>query len=144
MTNPDTAIVSVAARTGNALQYTHPANLRFESVPGQISTFAPLQVVSVACTPVQEGLEPTILVNDGRVVVMGEKALLEPVLVTPPLRRLLVYVRPGTSYTIEYSTNAANPAAWKVFATVPASQFPVRSLSLGSSPAPPIYYRIRQ
>ena len=104
----------------------------------------PCSRVSVVCTPIQEGLEPTILVNDGRVVVMGEKALLEPVLVTPPLRRILVYVRPGTSYTIESSTNLANPAAWRLFATVPASQIPVRSLSLGSSPAPPIYYRIRQ
>jgi hypothetical protein len=145
LTSPDEATISMTARTGNTLQGTlQLANLVFQAVPGQVSAFAPLQVGSLAYTPVQEGVEPTILVNDGRAVVIGQGALIEPVLTNTATRRVLIYMRPGTGYTIEYSTNLANAAGWKTLTTVPASTALFRSLSLGGNPAPPVYYRVRQ
>lgn len=143
--NPPSAIVSMTARTGNSLLGTQQlATLRFQAIPGQSSAFTPLEVVSVNFTPVNAGLDPTILVNNGRAVVIGDQPLLEPVLTNLAQRQMTIYGRTGNAYTIEYSTNLADTNGWRVRANISATTVLPRTIPLTSTPPPPVYYRVRR
>lgn len=147
LTGADTARLSILAQPGVSLQGTqHLAQLQFEAIAGATSAFVPLHASMEAVTRAEAGLEPTLLANDGRAVVIGAQPLLEPTFTSPTIRQMMLYGRRGTTYTVEASTNIANPLAWRSRGTLPGATMTnlFRSLPLPASPAPPVYYRIRQ
>lgn len=147
MTAPDTARLSIVAEPGVSLQGTQQlAQLQFEAIAGVPSAFVPLQTSLTNITRAEAGLEPTLLANNGRAVVIGTQPLLEPTLTTPAVRQMMLYGRRGTTYTIEASTNIANPSAWRARGTLPGASMTnlFRVLPLTAAPAPPVFYRIRQ
>lgn len=147
MTAPDTARLTIVAGAGVSLQGTQQlARLQFEAIAGAASAFVPLQTSFSAATRTEEGLDPTLLANNGRAVVIGSQPLLEPTFTSPTVRQMMLYGRRGVTYTVESSTNIANPLAWRSRGTLSGATMTnlFRVLPLNASPAPPVYYRIRQ
>jgi hypothetical protein len=103
----------------------------------------PLHITSVIGTKAGTSLAPTPLAKDGRVVVVGTQPLLEPILGSS-LRQLMIYGKPGATYTIQYSTSLAPVATWIFRASVPMTTNNFRAVNVGTSVAPPVYYRLRQ
>ena len=87
------------------------ARLTFVTAPGG-SAVAPLTVSQPAGLgadgqPVQK---PTA--ESGRIIIVGQQPVLEPMLAPDLTRALGLYGQPGASYGIQYSFNPANPAGW--------------------------------
>ncbi|MBK7998771.1 MAG: metallophosphoesterase, partial [Verrucomicrobia bacterium] len=146
LTAPDTAKLSIVSEPGVSLQGTQQlAQLQFEAIAGVTSAFVPLHASLETGTRAEAGLEPTLLANDGRAVVIGTQPLLEPTFTSPTVRQMMLYGRRGTTYTVEASTNIANPLAWRARGTLPGATMTnlFRVLPLPATPAPPVYYRIR-
>lgn len=147
MTSTDTAQLSIVAEPGVSLQGTQQlARLQFEALPDVTSAFVPLRASLTTGTRAEAGLDPTLLANDGRAVVIGTQPLLEPTFTSPTVRQLMLYGRRGVTYTVESSTNMANASAWRSRGTLPGSTMTnlFRVLPLTATPAPPVFYRIRQ
>ncbi|HEY2953441.1 MAG TPA: Ig-like domain-containing protein [Verrucomicrobiae bacterium] len=144
MSAANTAVITFTATPDHILQGTqHLARLRFRAVPGQTSAFVPLHITSLIGTKAGTSLAPTPLAKDGRVVVVGTQPLLEPILGSS-LRQLMIYGRPGATYTIQYSTSLAPVATWTFRASVPMTTNNFRAVNVGTSVPPPVYYRLRQ
>jgi hypothetical protein len=131
--------VRFAALPGQVLAGTQQiARLNFTAAAGQTSAFVPLQFNNVSGTRAQPGLAPTMLANDGRVVVVGEQPLVEALLVGG-VRTLSLYGKPGTNYMIETTATPAIPASWTPWRSLLLSEL------LGTTPAdaggPAIFYR---
>ena len=106
------AVLNIAAEPGESLLGTQRvARLHFRSVPGQQSAFAPIQLLSVNVTPADGGITPTILINDGRAVVLNNRSILEARLRGTNTRELTLYGRTGVTYTVEFATNLTG-APW--------------------------------
>jgi hypothetical protein len=113
-------------------------------VPGQTSAFVPLDFHSMQAEVAPEGVEPTLLDHDGRVVVVGARPLLEARQTAPTLREVVLYGRRNTTYVIEFSTNLVN-GVWRTRGTVFApSMTNLTQTLLLNQPFPPVYYRARQ
>ena len=138
----DAVGVSFAALPGQVLSGTQQiARLNFTAAAGQTSAFVPLQFNNVSGTRAQPGLAPTMLANDGRVVVVGEQPLVEALLVGG-VRTLSLYGKPGTNYMIETTATPAIPASWTPWRSLLLSEL------LGTTPAdaggPSIFYRAKE
>ena len=140
----NTAALIFTAMPGQTIQGTqHLARLSFTAISGQTSGFFPLHVSSLNGTRAGAGLTPTLLANDGRIVVVGAQPLLEQLASGPGQRQAMLYGKIGVTYRIEYSTNLADKSSWKLRGTQAMTNL-FRALSLGTSPAPPVFYRARQ
>ncbi len=87
------------------------ASLDFVTAPGG-SAVAPLTLSRPAGLGA-DGLpieKPTA--ESGRVIIVGQQPVLDPLLAPDLTRALQLYGRPGASYGIQYSFNPANPAGW--------------------------------
>jgi hypothetical protein len=87
------------------LQGTQHLALHFTAVTNQSSAFVPVRFSSIIGTRPGPGLAPTVLVHDGRVVVIGDAPLVEALPPSGGLRPFMLYGRKSTTYTIEYCTN---------------------------------------
>ena len=140
------ATLTFTVMPGQTLQGTQRvARLYFTATAGQDSSFVPLDLDSMNAAVRAAGVEPTLLLNDGRAVVVGARPLLEARTKPGNQREITLYGRRGTTYVLEYTTSLANGVAWRPRGTIPGSSMTnlTQSLLLGL-PAPPVYYRARQ
>jgi hypothetical protein len=141
----DTATLTFTAVPGQSLVGTQRvARLHF-TAPAQSSAFVRLDLDNTSASLMAAGVAPTHLVNDGRVVVVGARPLLEARINSGIQREVILYGRRNTAYVVEYATNLVNGGVWRPRATVFASQMTnlTQSLLL-NQPPPPVYYRARQ
>jgi hypothetical protein len=142
----DTIAFTFTALPGQSLQGTQRlARLHFTAPAGQNSGFAPLRLDSMSAEVAAAGVEPTQLVADGRVVVVGSQPLLEARYRTATQREVTLYGRRATTYVIEVSTNQMAAGSWRTRGTIPAASMTnlTQSIIL-NTPAPPVFYRVRQ
>jgi hypothetical protein len=91
------------------------------------------------------GLAPTPLVNDGRVIVLGEQPLLEARTLSANQREVAVYGLPGRTYTLESSTHPKQADAWQTWRNVTLSeQGDWKTVTSDGSGLPEIFYRTKQ
>ncbi len=84
----------------------------FTAAPGQVSAFVPLHLNSMIAAAAQEDAEPTLLVSDSRVVVVGAQPWWKPHPARgpargDPLRQAQHHLRHC------YSTNLVNGGTWR-------------------------------
>ena len=140
------ATLTFTVMPGQTLQGTQRvARLYFTATAGQASSFVPLDLDSMNAAVRAAGVEPTLLLNDGRAVVVGARPLLEARTKPGNQREITLYGRRGTTYVLEYTTSLTNGVAWRPRGTIPGSSMTnlTQTLLLGL-PAPPVYYRARQ
>lgn len=86
------------------------ASLDFVAVPSAHSTIAILDALSLQAQR-GDGLKVTNgAATAGRVIIVSREPVLENVLF--PERQLLLYGRPGASYTLQYRTNTVGEGPW--------------------------------
>jgi len=117
--------------------------LRFTAPTGQASGFSPLHFVSANGTRVAAGLTPSAMATDGRIFVLGSQPLLEQVTTTNGQRTLNLYGKIGVTYRLEYTTNLAAGGSWTLRGTATLTTNYFRTVPVGNSPAPPVFYRAR-
>jgi hypothetical protein len=142
----NTAALSFTALPGQFLQGTQRvARLHFRAVPAQNSGFAPLYLSAMHASMGEEALEPTLLINEGRVAVVGAQPLLAARYRTRTQREVTIYGHRNTAYVIEVSTNLSNGGDWRTRGSIPAASMTNLSQSLIlNTPAPPVFWRVRQ
>lgn len=134
--------IQLAAQPGQSVIGTQRvARLHFTSIPGQISSFAPLQAEDLTVAPVDGGPSPTILKNNGRAVVIGSQSLLEARIRNGVAREITLYGRTGVTYTVETSTNML-PGTWTRLGSTTTTNL-TRILGIPVGTQPTRYYRSR-
>ena len=93
----------------------------------------------LACDRAQPGLEPSSIVNEARIVVIGTDSLLEATLNSSGPRQLIIYGPPG-SYIIETATDPRD--AWTTWQQVTTTSL-AHTVPLPSDAAR-IFYRLRR
>jgi hypothetical protein len=93
------------------------AQLNFMANPGQRSAAVPLDLMPFDATRADGVLLTKRPAQPGRVVIVGEEALLEVSRSPMGTRNLVLYGKPSVSYLVEYTTNLSNPA-WTSLATI--------------------------
>lgn len=112
--------LTFSASPGQSLQGNQQiAQLNYTIVPGQSSGFIPFRPESSQARSVDGSLVNGLVVVPGRLVIVGSQPLLESSIASGSERNLAIYGHPGSSYEIDYSTNLANPAGWKLLTYVP-------------------------
>jgi hypothetical protein len=142
---PDNYLLTLTAMPGQTLQGTqHLARLNFAAVTNQSSAFVPLHIGSMAGTRAIAGLTPSILANDGRVVVVGSQPLLETLFPTNGTRQLMFYGKRNSTNRVQYATRLGTNVVWTNRATITittTNQY--RILPVGNTPPPPVFYRVQ-
>ena len=142
---PNVALLTFTALPGQSLSGTQQlARLNFTAAPGQTSTFIPLELGNVSGQRAQPGLAPTLLLNNGRVVMVDGQPLLEAARsYLDGVRWLTIYGRSGSNYMIETSTNPANPAAWQSWRVVGVTNLVGTTTADAGTNGAIIFYRAR-
>jgi hypothetical protein len=142
---PNVALLTFTALPGQSLSGTQQlARLNFTAAPGQTSTFIPLELGNVSGQRAQPGLAPTLLLNNGRVVMVDGQPLLEAARsYLDGARWLTIYGRSGSNYMIETSTNPANPAAWQSWRVVGVTNLVGTTTADAGTNGAIIFYRAR-
>ncbi len=117
------------------------ARVHFTAVSGLPSAFVPLLVEEPTFARVVPGLDPTLLLNHGRAVVVNREPLVEA-FATSNARTLVLYGQPGTNYVVETAASVAGPWQAGPSVTLP-TLFTTFDISDGSS-TPAIFYRARE
>jgi len=133
-------LLSFATLPGQVLQGTQQvARLHFTA--GSTSTFAPLKVLAASTTMDQPDLIPSLLANHGRVVVIGDKSLIESFITDTGRRQLIVYGKVGVRYTLQSSFGL--DSQWSDRTSFIMTS-PSRLQTPPSPVAPLIFYRLRE
>lgn len=140
--DPQTALLRFTAAAAMMQGTQNLARLNFTAVSGQGSAFLPLTVNSLGVTRAQPGPEPTLLANDGRIVVVSRQPLVEAQLTRTGQRVLAIYGTTGILYRIETTTNPASP--WIQRATLRPTNIVQRLTSPGFLLGPNIFVRLRE
>jgi hypothetical protein len=141
--SPDVLSFNFTASEGAFLQGTQQlARLHFNTTSDQISAIVPLTIESLTYTRMETGPDPTVILNDGRVVILGNRPLLEARL-NGGQRQLVLYGRVGSNYTIQSRLNLAPGNAWANRSTLTMTNS-VRVVPAPSQTAPVIYFQLRQ
>jgi hypothetical protein len=141
--NPNVLSFSFSASEGAFLQGTQQlVRLHFNTTSDQVSAIVPLTIESLTYTRMGSGPEPTVILNDGRVVILGNRPLLEARLDSGQ-RQLVLYGRVGSNYTVQSRLNMAPGSAWANRSTITMTNS-VRVVPAPSATAPIIFYQLRQ
>jgi len=144
--DPNTLQLHFIAQAGQSLQGTqHLGRLHFKAQAGQSSAFVPLSLSSMttAAAATATGLAPTLLINDGRAVVIGTKPLLEARINATNQQEVTLYGRRNTTYFIEYSTNAPTGPWRNRGGVLGASMSNLYQTLIITTPKPPVFFRAR-
>jgi hypothetical protein len=134
--------ITFGALPGQTIAGTqHLARLHFTTPAGQSSSFNALQLTNIIAQRAQPGLAPTILKNDGRVVIVNGQPLLEAA-TSGAARTLTLYGRPGATYVIESSASPFGP--WQFSTSVTLSNLYSTADASASSGASAIFFRARE
>jgi len=140
---PDLLQFSFDAGTGAYLQGTQQlARLHFNTTADQTSALVPLTIESLTYTRAVSGLEPTLLINQGRVVILGSRPLLEARMENGQ-RQLVLYGKTGSNYTVQSRLNLLPGNAWANRSTVTMTNM-ARVIASPSPTAPLIFFQLRQ
>ncbi len=115
------------------------ARLKFTA--GANSSFAPVRLSPGSATLDDSGGLPTLLSNEGRVIIIGAQPLLEATLAAGNQRQLILYGQVGSTVTIQSKTTATG--AWANRSSVVLTN-QIRAVAPPSATAPLIFYRLRQ
>ena len=120
--------------------------LHFTAVSEQTSAFVPLHLGSRNSTKAGAGLTPTLLANDGKIVVISTQPLLDAHFNSANRRELTLYGNRNVTYTIQSSTNLANESFWRYRGAVFMGTNLFRTALVGDNPAPPApaFFRLKQ
>jgi hypothetical protein len=97
----------------------------------------------LASTIEDAGISPTLIANDGRVVILGEQSLLEGRFTGAGARQLLLYGKRGTNYTLQSRTGFGAGSSWANRITITVTNVP-HSVTPPSAALPIIYFRVRE
>jgi hypothetical protein len=141
--NPNAVVLTFSALAGQSIQGTQQlARLRFRTLADQPSAIALVHMAEARPTRAEEGLEPTKLLNDGRVVILGVRPLLEARL-TGGQRQLAIYGRLGSNYTLQSRFGFGTGTVWANRSTLTMTNT-FRVLPAPSATAPIIMFQLRQ
>ncbi len=144
-TNPDLATLTFAALPGQMLAGTQRlARLHFSTPAGQPSAFVPFHIAYLFGERATGGLAPSIILNDGRVVLIGAQPLLEARSGAGSLRVLSLYGHPGTTYAVETSTVPENPGSWQPWRSVQLLDYLHLIDAIEGTNNPSLFYRARE
>jgi len=141
--NPNLLSFNFTAEDGISLQGTQQlARLHFNTTTDQLSAIVPLSIESLTYSLATNGPEPTVILNEGRVVVLGNRPLLEARMEAGQ-RQLVLYGRSGSNYTIQSRFNLLPGNVWANRSTITMTNS-VRVLPALSPTAPIIFFQLRQ
>ena len=116
------------------------AQLSFQAVAGQRSTFMPLAISSMAAMDASGVSYPNYIPRNGETVVVGDVPLLRGAPASGSSRTLTLYGKVGLNHELQYNTNVLATASWhsamSYLQTNTAQQVVVTSSS------PVIFYRL--
>ncbi|MCL5098564.1 MAG: hypothetical protein M1608_13750, partial [Candidatus Omnitrophica bacterium] len=136
-----TALLHLVTRTGQTLVGSKQiAQLVFTAVPNQPSAFVPLKLTSISAAKPDASKLTNVFAQSGRVVVIGQQALLEAGFESDGTRQLMLYGKPGSSYAIEYSTNIISTGPWAPLYHLPLTTMSASLQALNRS-LDPVFYR---
>jgi hypothetical protein len=142
-TDPHSVLLTFSALAGQSIQGTQQvARIHFRTTADQPSALAHLIVESLIPTRATEGPEPTMLLNEGRVVVLGVRPLLEARM-TGGQRQLAIYGRLGSNYTLQSRFGYGSGTVWANRSTVTMTNT-LRVIPAPSATAPIIFFQLRQ
>ncbi len=141
--DPNSLLLVFSAQPGQVMQSTQQlARLNFRSTTDQTSVIVPIEVEWLSYARTTEGPDPTLIFNDGRVVVVSARPLLEARLIGGQ-RQLMIYGKLGSNYSVQSRTALVGTPGWQNRTTVTMTNM-VRTISAPSQTAPVIYYQLRQ
>jgi hypothetical protein len=144
LSQPNVAAISFTVLPGQLLSGTQQlARLHFTAPIGQNSAFVPLVLSGITGQRAQAGLAPTVLSNNGRVVVVNGQPLLEASLDSIGARTLTLYGWPGTNYFIQTSSVPAFPASWANWRSIILSNV-LQATEANAATNGVIFYRARE
>jgi hypothetical protein len=113
------AQIQVFTKSGQSLTGSGQIlSLGFTAVSNQPSAFVPSDLVNAGATRADGLATARLDPQSGRVVVVGDRPLLEPLLLPGNSRELVLYGHNQTTYSVQSNTNLANTNGWKSFAQV--------------------------
>jgi hypothetical protein len=116
--DPSTWLLHMRAGQGQIILGSNQiSRLNFTANPGQRSVAVPLDLMPFGATRTDGVFLTNRPVQSGRVVIVGEEALLEVSRGPTSTRNLVLYGKPSVSYLVEYTTNLSNPS-WGALATI--------------------------
>jgi hypothetical protein len=143
--NPDQVALTFAALPGQMLAGTQRlARLHFSTPGGQPSAFVSLHIPYLFGERATAGLAPSSILNDGRVVLIGNQPLLEARSGPGGLRVVSLYGHPGKSYSVEISTVPENSGSWQPWRSVELSDFLHSIDATEGTNFPSNFYRARE
>jgi hypothetical protein len=136
MSGSNSAALSFLPVAGQTLYGTQQlARVWFTPVAGFASAFLPLPLEIIERTTVEPELNPTMLIHDGRVAVIGAQPLLDAHFTSLNRRELTVYGNRNITYTIQQTTNITT--GWAFRGVIPMGTNLTRPVPVGNIPAPP-------
>jgi hypothetical protein len=135
---PNQWTLNVPARSGQQVFGDQEVcRLQFVTLTNVPSAFVALKPTTVAAVKPNASLVPGVLLQSGRVVVIGREPLIEPLGQQGGARHLLVYGRPWASFLVE-GTAALNIAAWQTLVRYPSTNL-VNQVIVPADPATRFY-----
>jgi len=117
LVNGTTAVASLAAAVGKTLEGDQQlAELQYDTIPSQPSSFVPLVPSSLQAVNPDGSLVVNLAASPGRLVVVNHQPLVENLFDASGDRSLALYGLPGFSYEIQESVNSS---PWANIITVP-------------------------
>ena len=133
----------IAANGSSLLGNQQIAQLNFTTASNDASTFLTLKPQSIQATNPNPAAPISFLENQGQIVIVGPKSLLQASLGVGGVRNLALYGIPWASFEVQYSTNLANPNGWQNLMRVPLTNI-VATFSGLSPNLPSVFYRAYQ
>jgi hypothetical protein len=145
LTNPDLVALTFDALPGQMLAGTQRlARLHFSTPAGQPSAFVPLHISYLFGERAAGGLAPSVILHDGRVVLIGDQPLLEARSSAGGLRVIALYGHPGKTYSVETSAVPENPNSWQPWRSVQLPDFLHSIDATEGTNAASAFYRARE
>jgi hypothetical protein len=133
----------IAASGFNLLGNQQIAQLNFTTASKDSSAFVELQAGSIQATNPNPEAPISFLANQGQIVIVGPKSLLQASIGAGGVRNLALFGIPWASFEIQYSTNLANPNGWQDLMRVPMTNI-VATFSGLNMNMPSVFYRAYQ
>jgi hypothetical protein len=133
----------IAASGFNLFGNQQIAQLNFSTASNDSSAFVRFQAQSIQATNPNPQTPISFLANQGQIVIVGPKSLLQASLGAGGARNLAFYGIPWASFEIQYSTNLANPNGWHDLMRVPMTNI-VATFSGLNMNMPSVFYRAYQ
>jgi hypothetical protein len=116
------------------------AQLSFQAVAGQRSTFMPLAISSMAAMDASGVSYPNYIPRNGETVVVGDVPLLRGAPASGSSRTLTLYGKVGLNHELQYNTNMLSTGSW--WSVMSYLQTNTAQQVVVTSSSPVIFYRL--